>query len=41
MSSRSGWCALLCLVASAASAQTHPKPEIRVTRLPVQIEVRS
>lgn len=39
MSSRSGWCALLLLVTSAASAQTHPDPEITVTRLPVRTEV--
>lgn len=38
MSSRSGWCALLCLFASAASTQTHPESEISVNRLPVQTE---
>lgn len=37
MSSRSGWCALLLLVTSAASAETHPEPEISVTRLQVQV----
>ncbi len=41
MSSRSGLCALLCLVASASSAETPPEPEITVTRLPVQTEVPS
>lgn len=39
MSSRSGWCALLCLVASAAIAETHPEPETSVTRLRVQVEI--
>jgi len=39
MSSRSGRCALLLLVISAASAETNPEPDISVTRLPVQTEV--